>query len=126
VGGKSHYFWHLAPVPDTPPRRAPSAATLILSSQAQPDIEEDEEEEEMAKKEEEERKKKEEEEEEEEEILPSSTAPAILSRAGRKRARRASGCFIGIWSSFPLLRYFHITMGILSLPVVSMGVSLSH
>ena len=49
----------------------------------------------MAKKEEEERKKKEEEEEgeeeeekeeEEEEILPSSIAPAILSRAGRKRA----------------------------------------
>ena len=61
-------------VPDTPPRRAPAEAALIASLQLRPDIEEEEEEEE------------EEVEEEEAFILPPSTAPAILSRAGRKRA----------------------------------------
>ena len=77
----------------TPPRRAPAAAALIVSSQLRPDIEEEEEEkeekeEEAAAETKEECREEEEEEEEEEEafILPPSTAPAILSRAGRKRA----------------------------------------
>jgi hypothetical protein len=52
----------------TPPQEAPAPANLILSSQVQPNIEEEEEEEEEAL------------------ILPPSTAPAILSRGGRKRA----------------------------------------
>jgi hypothetical protein len=74
----------------TPPRKAPAAAALIASLQLRPDIEEEEEEKEAeAAAETKEGCREEEEEEEEEEeafILPPWTAPAILSRAGRKRA----------------------------------------
>jgi len=82
-------------VPDTPPRRAIMAASLLPSSQLGLDIEEKEEraeeeraEEEEEEEEEEKEEEKEEEEEEEEDVFipPPSTAPMILSRAGRKRA----------------------------------------
>jgi hypothetical protein len=60
-------------VPDTPPRRAPAAVHPPLFSRVRPDEEEEEEEEE-------------EEQEIDEAFIPPSTAPAALSRAGRKRA----------------------------------------
>jgi hypothetical protein len=56
-------------VPDTPPRRAPAATHPPLFSRVRPD-EEEEEEQEI----------------DEAFIPPPSTAPAALSRAGRKRA----------------------------------------
>jgi hypothetical protein len=71
----------------TPFQRVPAAATLIRSSQAQADTEEREEERtEEIQKAAEAAEVEEAEEAEEAFMLPPSTAPAALSRAGRKRA----------------------------------------